>query len=496
MFKKSKRLISALLVAIMFLTAIPFTAVAENSVTGVEFIDEIYETGEMLFTNSTPVSFSSFSTAPITATNNIMSSPTVALAHFDTANAILPSYSYDEYYFTVPTARTYLAQFESNNPDLRAILCIVDNGGLYPTNVQLANGNIFAFDIPVGSWGWVVMPLTGFSGGLYRLYGNGSNPDGITNIGFNNDLSTVSGWKSGVQYINGTAQNGSVTITFNVNGGDGFNTSQTKTSGQQFGTLPEPTRAGHNFVGWYTATTGGTRIFTSTLVPTQNTTYYARWEQQSNVVIITFNVNGGNGSNTTITRTPGQILGTLPTPTRSGHTFMGWYTTSTAGQEVFSHTQAPSQNTTYFAAWGQSSSRTLSHSGTMMAEGMAGAPAISNDIIFNGSAIPAGAKVQSISINSGSFTMSGTITISSLQISSSESVGTLSIPWSGANNSVLNNTDFFKNSNARATYTMRFTGTVIGHVPGINMPPLVIPDSPAVRGYNNVKLTVNYLARV
>ena len=45
-----------------------------------------------------------------------------------------------------------------------------------------------------------------------------------------------------------------------------------------YGDLPVPTRSGYTFVGWFTATRGGTQVTASTKV-TGDVTYYARWEK-------------------------------------------------------------------------------------------------------------------------------------------------------------------------------------------------------------------------
>lgn len=42
-------------------------------------------------------------------------------------------------------------------------------------------------------------------------------------------------------------------------------------------TLPTPTRSGYNFLGWYTASSGGTQVG-NTYTPTENVTLYAHWE--------------------------------------------------------------------------------------------------------------------------------------------------------------------------------------------------------------------------
>ena len=68
-----------------------------------------------------------------------------------------------------------------------------------------------------------------------------------------------------------------VTITLNANGGTVAPTSVTRNIGDSMGELPTPTRANHNFVGWYTAQTGGTRITEHTIVPDNDVTFFARW---------------------------------------------------------------------------------------------------------------------------------------------------------------------------------------------------------------------------
>jgi len=72
------------------------------------------------------------------------------------------------------------------------------------------------------------------------------------------------------------------TVKFNPNKGDlGVNpTSEVVTYGQAYGTLPTPTRDDYTFVGWYTKTSGGSKITeTSTVKITATTTLYARWKK-------------------------------------------------------------------------------------------------------------------------------------------------------------------------------------------------------------------------
>lgn len=98
------------------------------------------------------------------------------------------------------------------------------------------------------------------------------------------------------------------------------------TYGQTYGTLPTPTKAGYTFQGWFTAATDGTQIKATTTVTTaSNHTLYAHWSVNSYTV--TFDANGGSVGTTSKNVTYGEKYGTLPTPTRTGYTFAGWYTT-------------------------------------------------------------------------------------------------------------------------------------------------------------------------
>ena len=75
-----------------------------------------------------------------------------------------------------------------------------------------------------------------------------------------------------------TSVNPTKTITLNANGGSVSPTSISQKQGAAFSSLPTPTRTGYNFLGWYTASSGGTRIQNGTVYDGSYTTLYARWE--------------------------------------------------------------------------------------------------------------------------------------------------------------------------------------------------------------------------
>ena len=192
-----------------------------------------------------------------------------------------------------------------------------------------------------GSAIWTATPSTGYN---FSKWSNGSttNPLTVSNITANTHITPVFVLKS-------------YTVTWNPNGGSVSPTSTTKTHGSTLGTLPTPTRAAdaqytYTFKGWFTATTGGTQISASTTV-TRNVTYYAQWTATLRSYTATFNGNGGGTpSPSTITKTYGSELGTLPTCSRTGYTFLGWYTASSGGTKISSTTKITG-TVTYYAQW-------------------------------------------------------------------------------------------------------------------------------------------------
>ena len=65
---------------------------------------------------------------------------------------------------------------------------------------------------------------------------------------------------------------------------------------------------------------------------------------------VTFNANGGSVSATSRKVDEGKAVGALPTPTRSGYTFDGWFTAANGGTKIGAATKV-SGNVTYYAHW-------------------------------------------------------------------------------------------------------------------------------------------------
>ncbi len=175
----------------------------------------------------------------------------------------------------------------------------------------------------------------------------------------------------------------SVTVTYNVNGGTAW-TSSTCGSGYTFnsssksctkevtydgtyGNMPTPTRTGYTFGGWYKESSLTNKVETSTKVSTASAhTLYAKWT--ANKYTVTYNVNGGtawtsstcgsgytfNSSSKSCTKevTYDGTYGNLPTPTRTEHTFKGWYKETAYTNKVETTTKVTtSSNHTLYAKW-------------------------------------------------------------------------------------------------------------------------------------------------
>jgi uncharacterized repeat protein (TIGR02543 family) len=135
------------------------------------------------------------------------------------------------------------------------------------------------------------------------------------------------------------------TINFDVNGGSGLATASKQIHSPpdtEFGALPVPVLPGSAFLGWFTATEGGTKISAAMKIdaltwPQDNTiTVYAHWSASVTLYTINFNGNGGTVSpiSKPLSVPPDTTVGGLPVPDRTDMVFTGWYTSASGGTLV------------------------------------------------------------------------------------------------------------------------------------------------------------------
>lgn len=158
------------------------------------------------------------------------------------------------------------------------------------------------------------------------------------------------------------------TITLNKQSGSGGTNSITATydaSTNLTGGIETPSRSGYVFKGYYTQTNGnGTQLIDANgnvlanrsgytdgskhWVNAGDVTLYAFWKAK---YTISFNAHGGSAASSKEVIS-GEQYGTLPTTTRTGYTFAGWFTAETGGTQVTNTTTVSiTANQTLHAHW-------------------------------------------------------------------------------------------------------------------------------------------------
>ena len=149
------------------------------------------------------------------------------------------------------------------------------------------------------------------------------------------------------------------TIAYDANGGTGAPSSQTGNYGSTIivsNTIPK--RTGYTFKGWATdskATTpqvqpGGT--INCNVNKNSTVTLYAIWSP--NTYTVSYNANGGTGAPSSQSKTHGTALTLSSTkPTRTGYTFLGWSTSSSATSATYTAGGSYTANAaaTLYAVW-------------------------------------------------------------------------------------------------------------------------------------------------
>ncbi len=96
------------------------------------------------------------------------------------------------------------------------------------------------------------------------------------------------------------------------------------------GDLPIPEKTGYDFLGWYTASTGGTQVTSGYVyTETRDISVYASWKEKTYTV--SYSANGGNNAPATQTKDYSSDLTlSAQVPTLTGHIFKGWCSSSNA----------------------------------------------------------------------------------------------------------------------------------------------------------------------
>ena len=153
--------------------------------------------------------------------------------------------------------------------------------------------------------------------------------------------------QSGVEPV----QRVSFAVTFDENRGDGSSNTPVRHPANRPMNLPEPSREGFRFAGWFSAPSAGERVdqeVEGQFTPSEGVTLWAQWladvafegEGIDSIPPVEINVN-----------TDPDII--LPAPQRPGFIFSGWFTNQDGGPRVGGAGDffMPEGNTTLFARW-------------------------------------------------------------------------------------------------------------------------------------------------
>lgn len=144
------------------------------------------------------------------------------------------------------------------------------------------------------------------------------------------------------------------TVSFETNGGyyDGtrYPSSQTVASNDSI-RLSTPTKEGYTFGGWYTRSnfSSSSKVTDNYFHPEESCTLYAEW-----FIKVSFDLNGGKyggyGYIEDMTCHDDFSID-LPTPTKSGYIFEGWYKDYSFSNKITNNYFFPEKNCTLYARW-------------------------------------------------------------------------------------------------------------------------------------------------
>ena len=254
-----------------------------------------------------------------------------------------------------------------------------DNGDDTPEAPEYTEGaetGVYYYDVQDDE---VVLTLSG--GNNFTITSTGLNKTGTYTADENGNLTldflrdedgtttaTLSGNTLKLLYNNATMtflKKVNYNVTFDVDGGSEI-ASATVLNGKTVAEPAEPTKNGFAFIGWYTDASFDERYEFATTAITANTTVYARWAKLTvgeSVYTVDFDLGYDGAPEYPAVTTIGGNVYNVPTPTREGYKFVGWYVSmyEDAAKLSYAYTESTkfTADTTLFAVW-ESTSASLS----------------------------------------------------------------------------------------------------------------------------------------
>lgn len=153
--------------------------------------------------------------------------------------------------------------------------------------------------------------------------GTGTKVEPTTVVETTADHTVYAKWTANTYIVGFDSQGGSAPVP----------TSRSVTFNASYGDLATTTRTGYSFDGWFTASTGGTKVESTTVLATAaDHTLYAQWTANSYTVTF-LDTQGTDLSQTTATVTFDNAYGILATisSARAGYVFDSWFTAADGG---------------------------------------------------------------------------------------------------------------------------------------------------------------------
>jgi uncharacterized repeat protein (TIGR02543 family) len=147
-------------------------------------------------------------------------------------------------------------------------------------------------------------------------------------------------------------------VTFDANGGtfsgDEKTVVRSMKTGGKYAKLPAPKKDRSELLGWFTSAKAGVEVKAGDVFAgEQDVTLYAHWEALTYARLV-YDANGGTLKSSSKKVAYGKALGSLPKPTRSRYTFVGWYSKKEhGGSKITAKTKMTTKTDHYtvYARW-------------------------------------------------------------------------------------------------------------------------------------------------
>lgn len=192
----------------------------------------------------------------------------------------------------------------------------------------------------------------------YTFDGWYTEPDGGTrliSLTVSQNMTVYAHWTEDKEVVNRSV------VTFDYNDGTGAYRKVSAPVGTELDALPIAARIGYVFTGWYDTAeeVEGEQPYETYVVGETNTTLYAHWktdanyEENDDAVMFTLSFDSMSGSYvSSITVPEGELITSLPVPTREGYVFAGWYTDPSDSGDKVEHIELHA-DTTLYAHWSE-----------------------------------------------------------------------------------------------------------------------------------------------